>query len=87
MLQDRAVARGHREAQGRFPWPPSEQSSSGATAKPGSYSTVELECKQARLGTEIGQGERLHAGCVPEAQKGRAGRCSRCRKEGGKGKK
>lgn len=32
-LQDRAVGRGHREAQGGFPWPPSEQSSSGATSK------------------------------------------------------
>lgn len=58
-------------AQGGLPRPPSERSSSGATAKTGSYSAVEPERKQARLGTEIGQRERLHAGCVPEAQKGK----------------
>lgn len=80
--QDGAAGRGHEAAQGGFLWPPSEHSSSGATAKTGSYSTVEPECKQARLGTEIGQRERLQAGYAPEVQKGKAGRCSRCRREG-----
>lgn len=85
--QDGTAGRGHRAAQGGFPWPLSEQSLSGARAKTGSYSAVKLECKQARLGTEIGQRERLHAGYVPETQKGRAGRCPWCRREEGKGKK
>lgn len=85
--KDGAAGTGHGVTQRELPWPPSEQSSSGATAKRGSHSAVEPECKQARLGTEIGQRERLHAGYAPEAQKGRAGRCSQCRREQGKGRK
>jgi len=84
--QDGAAGSGHGATQGGFPRPPCEQSSPGATAKTGSCSAAEPECKQARLGTETGQTERLQAGCTPAAQKGRAGRCSRRRREGGKAK-